>query len=88
MKPKTTCHIIRQASINTRLGSVPNLNCQASSPINKEWKPPYHIRKQKTDRHKLKNRIVIIISLVDSGILIYKNANLFDTATRVILTST
>jgi len=32
----------------TRLGLVPNLNSQASSPINKGWKPPYYIRKQKT----------------------------------------
>jgi len=34
----------------TRLGLVPNLNSQASSPINKGWKPPYFIRKQKTER--------------------------------------
>jgi len=33
----------------TRLGSVPNLNSQASIPINEGWKPPYHIRKQKTE---------------------------------------
>jgi len=28
----------------TRLGSEPNLNSQASSPITEGWKPPYHIR--------------------------------------------
>jgi len=31
----------------TCLGSVPNLNSQASSSISEGWKPPYHIRKQK-----------------------------------------
>jgi len=28
------------------LGSEPNLNSQASSPINEGWKPSYHIWKQ------------------------------------------
>jgi len=38
----------------TRLSLVSNLNSQASCLINNERKPPYHIRKQKTERHKLK----------------------------------
>jgi len=29
----------------TRLGSVPNLNSQASSPFSERWKPPYQIWK-------------------------------------------
>jgi len=41
----------------TRLGSVPNLSNQASSSINERWKPPYHIRKEKTERHKLKSSV-------------------------------
>jgi len=39
----------------TCLGSVPYLNSQASNPVNEGWNPPYHIWKQKTERHKLKS---------------------------------
>jgi len=31
----------------THLGSAPNLNSQASSPISEGWKPPYHIENRR-----------------------------------------
>jgi len=40
---------------STRLSSVPNINSQAGSSINQGWKPPYHIRKQKTERNRHKS---------------------------------
>jgi len=46
VKPKATRHVTRQSKHQcTCLGSVPNLNSQASSPFRKGWKLPYQIWK-------------------------------------------
>jgi len=44
MKPKAACHVTRQSKHQcTRLGTVPNLNSQASSPFREGLKLPYQI---------------------------------------------
>jgi len=73
-EPKATCHITRQASI-TRHDSVPNLNSQASSPIDEKWKPLYHNRKQKIERHKLKSATGYVSKMAVNGIRTYARTN-------------
>jgi len=59
----------------TRFSSVPNLNSQANSPISVAWKPPYHIRKQKTDVISLNQPRGMLAKMPANGIQIHARTN-------------